>query len=65
MFGKGVVVVLFATTKSRLQIAYSAPGDLGALRKNLPALREALLPFLPGPIRSLVEARLNEKTESQ
>jgi 2-polyprenyl-6-methoxyphenol hydroxylase-like FAD-dependent oxidoreductase len=65
MFGKGGVVVLFATTRSRLQIAYSAPGDMGALRKNIPALRAALLPGLSEPIRGLVSAKLDEKTESQ
>jgi 2-polyprenyl-6-methoxyphenol hydroxylase-like FAD-dependent oxidoreductase len=65
MFGKGVVVVLFATTKDRLQIAYSAPGDMGALRKNLPALRDALLPRLNEPLRSLVDQKLNDQSESQ
>lgn len=34
MFGKGVVAVLFATAGARLQIAYSAPGDVGILRKD-------------------------------
>jgi 2-polyprenyl-6-methoxyphenol hydroxylase-like FAD-dependent oxidoreductase len=66
MLGKGVVVVLFATVgRPCLQIAYSAPGDLGALRKDLPALRAALLPTLPEPIRALVAAKLDESTESQ
>jgi len=66
MFGKGVVVVLFATAgRPRLQIAYSAPGDLGALRKDLPALRAALLPALGEPIRALVGAKLDESIESQ
>lgn len=46
MFGGGVVVVIYATTRSRLQIAYSAPGEVGALRKDIPALRAALLPRL-------------------
>lgn len=41
MFGKGVVLVHFATTRSRLQIGYSGPGDLGALRKDLVGLRAA------------------------
>ncbi|UJR82574.1 FAD-dependent monooxygenase [Sandaracinus amylolyticus] len=65
MFGGGVVVVLSATTRSRLQVAYSAPGDLGALRKDLPRLREALLPRIAEPLRALLAAKLDEKTESQ
>jgi 2-polyprenyl-6-methoxyphenol hydroxylase-like FAD-dependent oxidoreductase len=65
MFGAGVVVVLFATSKSRLQIAYSAPGDVTKLRKDLPALRAALLPRLQEPLRSLVAAKLDDQTESQ
>ena len=66
MFGKGVVVVLFATVgRPRLQIAYSAPGDLGALRRDLPALRERLLPTLPEPLRERVAKKLNEEFESQ
>ncbi|UQA60869.1 FAD-dependent monooxygenase [Polyangium aurulentum] len=66
MFGKGVVVVHFATAgKPRLQIAYSAPGDVGALRKDLPALRERLLPTLPEGLRELVAARIDDRMESQ
>jgi 2-polyprenyl-6-methoxyphenol hydroxylase-like FAD-dependent oxidoreductase len=65
MFGKGVVTVLSPSTGGRLHIAYSAPGDLAALRKDLPALRRALLPTLAEPIRGLVAARLDEATESQ
>lgn len=65
MFGKGVVVVLFSTRHSRLQVAYSAPGDLGALRKDLPELRRRLLPTLPSLLRPLIEAKLDEGTESQ
>jgi 2-polyprenyl-6-methoxyphenol hydroxylase-like FAD-dependent oxidoreductase len=62
MFGKGIVVVFFATLgRPRLQIAYSAPGDVGALRKDLPALRERLLPALPEPLRGLVSAKLEQK----
>jgi 2-polyprenyl-6-methoxyphenol hydroxylase-like FAD-dependent oxidoreductase len=66
MFGKGVVVVLFATAgRPRLQIAYSAPGDLGALRKDLPALRAALLPVLGEPLRALIDAKLDDSIASQ
>ena len=65
MFGNGVVVVLFATTRSRLQIAYSAPGDVGALRKDASALGAALLPCLKEPLRATVAAKLDEATESQ
>jgi 2-polyprenyl-6-methoxyphenol hydroxylase-like FAD-dependent oxidoreductase len=65
MFGAGVVVVSFATTRSRLQIAYSAPGDVGALRKDIPALRAALLPRLPASLRAAVDARLDQPFESQ
>jgi 2-polyprenyl-6-methoxyphenol hydroxylase-like FAD-dependent oxidoreductase len=65
MFGGGVVVVVFATSRSRLQIAYSAPGDVAKLRKDLPALRSALLPRLQEPLRSIVAAKLDAETESQ
>lgn len=65
MFGKGVVVVLFATSGSRLQIAYSAPGDMGALRKDTAALRAAILPRLSGALRDAVASKLDERTESQ
>jgi 2-polyprenyl-6-methoxyphenol hydroxylase-like FAD-dependent oxidoreductase len=65
MFGKGVVVVTFATTKNRLQIAYSAPGDMAALKKDLPALRAALLPRLPESVRAIVERKLEAEYESQ
>ncbi len=66
MFGKGVVVVHFATAgRPRLQVAYSAPGDVGGLRKDLPALRERLLPTLPERLRPLVAARIDERMESQ
>ncbi len=65
MFGGGVVVVSYATTRSRLQIAYSAPGDVGALRKDVPALRAALLPCLPPQLRAAVDARLDQPFESQ
>lgn len=66
MFGKGVVVVFFATIgRPRLQIAYSAPGDVGALRRDLPALRERLLPALPEALRAQVSAKLEGEFESQ
>lgn len=65
MFGKGVVVVFFSTTHSRLQVAYSAPGDLGALRKDLPELRRRLLPTVSSALRPLIAAKLDEGTESQ
>lgn len=66
MVGAGVVVVFFATAgRPRLQIAYSAPGDVGALRRDLPALRERLLPWLPEGIRERVAAKLNAEVESQ
>lgn len=65
MFGKGVVAVLFATSGSRLQIAYSAPGDVGTLRKDVPALKAALLPCLSEPLRSVVSTKLDAPFESQ
>ena len=65
MLGKGVVTVLSPSSAKRLHIAYSAPGDLGALRRDLPRLREALLPTLAPEIRRLVDAKLSESTESQ
>lgn len=64
MFGGGVVVVYFATTRSRLQIAYSAPGDLGALRRDPGALRAALLPRLSEPLRAIVAARLGGSADA-
>lgn len=65
MYGAGVVVVSFATTQNRLQIAYSAPGDVAALRKDLPALRAALLPRLPPQLRAVVDSKLEQPFESQ
>lgn len=65
MFGGGVVVVYFMTSRSRLQIAYSAPGDLGALRLDNEALRAALLPRLPASLRGLVDARLHGSIDTQ
>jgi 2-polyprenyl-6-methoxyphenol hydroxylase-like FAD-dependent oxidoreductase len=65
MFGKGVVAVFHRTTRSRLQVAYSAPGDLGGLRKNLPELRRQLLPTVPEKLRPHLEAKLDERTETQ
>lgn len=65
MWGDGIVVVLFQTSRSRLQLAFSAPGDLGALRKDLPALRARLLPLIPAALRPHLEAKLDATTESQ
>lgn len=65
MFGKGVVVVTFRTTGNRLQIAYSAPGDLASLKKDLPALKEALLPFLNEGLREHVSKKMDGDFESQ
>ena len=65
MFGRGLVVVLFPTTGNRLQIAYSAPGDLAALRRDVPELKRRLLPTLPAALRPLVDARLDAKTDWQ
>lgn len=65
MFGKGVVTVLSPSSANRLHIAYSAPGDLGSLRKNIPELRRALLPTLGEQVRRVVDAKLDENTESQ
>lgn len=65
MFGGGVVVVSFPTTRSRLQIAYSAPGDLGKLRKDLPELKQKLLPTLPESLRAVVDRKLDADTEWQ
>jgi 2-polyprenyl-6-methoxyphenol hydroxylase-like FAD-dependent oxidoreductase len=65
MFGRGVVCVLQPSSGKRLHIAYSAPGDLAALKKDLPELRRRLLPTLRGEVRRLVEAQLSEQTETQ
>jgi 2-polyprenyl-6-methoxyphenol hydroxylase-like FAD-dependent oxidoreductase len=65
MFGRGVVTVLQPSSGKRLHIAYSAPGDLNRLKKDLPELRRRLLPTLSGEVRRLVDAKLDEKTESQ
>jgi 2-polyprenyl-6-methoxyphenol hydroxylase-like FAD-dependent oxidoreductase len=65
MFGKGVVIVFSPTIRSRLQVAYSAPGDLGSLRKNIPELRSRVLPLLPEKLRPHLEAKLDERTETQ
>jgi 2-polyprenyl-6-methoxyphenol hydroxylase-like FAD-dependent oxidoreductase len=65
MFGAGIVVVLFQTSRSRLQIAYSAPGDLGALKNDVPGLRAKLLPLLNEPLRALVDRKLEGEVDSQ
>lgn len=65
MWGHGGVVVFFRTSESRLQIAYSAPGDLGDLRKDVGQLRRLLLPKVPERMRAKVEAGLVDGVESQ
>jgi 2-polyprenyl-6-methoxyphenol hydroxylase-like FAD-dependent oxidoreductase len=65
MFGKGLVVVLQPTTARRLHIAYSEPGDLGKLRKDLPELRRRLLPSVPESMRPHLERKLDAETEWQ
>jgi 2-polyprenyl-6-methoxyphenol hydroxylase-like FAD-dependent oxidoreductase len=66
MFGEGVVLVLFATAgRPHLQIAYSAPGDLGKLRKDVPALHATVLPLLPEPLRAHVAGKLDKATKTQ
>src|SRR5262249_28141956 len=65
MFGKGVVMVTQPSSNDRLHIAYSAPGDLAALKRDLPKLREQLLPTLKEPLKTLVGQQLSEQTETQ
>jgi 2-polyprenyl-6-methoxyphenol hydroxylase-like FAD-dependent oxidoreductase len=69
MLGNGVVVVLQPSVglggAPRLHIAYSAPGDLGALRKNIPELKARLLPALKEPLRSNLDKKLDDNTEWQ
>lgn len=65
MFGRGVVMVTQPSANHALHIAYSAPGDLGALKRDLPRLREALLPTLDEPLRTHVGAQLSERTATQ
>ncbi len=65
MFGKGLVVVFQPSTGHRLHLAYSEPGDLNRLRKDLPELRRRLLPTLPETLRPHVERKLDERTEWQ
>ncbi|RKG92181.1 FAD-dependent monooxygenase [Corallococcus terminator] len=65
MFGKGLVVVFQRSTGHRLHLAYSEPGDLNRLRKDLPELRRRLLPTLPETLRPHVERKLDEHTEWQ
>lgn len=61
MHGKGVVVVLQPTTHQRLQIAYSAPGDLAALKKDPQAFAKVLAPFLPPDLRDVVVKKLTDE----
>ncbi|NMO17068.1 NAD(P)-binding protein [Pyxidicoccus fallax] len=65
MFGKGLVVVFQPSPGHRLHVAYSEPGDLNRLRKDLPELRKRLLPTLPEALRPHVERKLDEHTEWQ
>jgi 2-polyprenyl-6-methoxyphenol hydroxylase-like FAD-dependent oxidoreductase len=65
MFGAGVVTVLQPTTRTRLQVAYSAPGDLAKLRKDLPELKRRLLPTLPDALRPILDRKLDADTEWQ
>lgn len=65
MFGKGVVMVTQPSSNHRLHIAYSAPDDLNALKRDLPRLKERLLPTLNEPLRAVVAAQLSEQTEMQ
>jgi 2-polyprenyl-6-methoxyphenol hydroxylase-like FAD-dependent oxidoreductase len=65
MFGKGVVVVKSPSAHQRLHIAYSAPDDLNALKRDLPKLRERLMATLSEPLRTLVAEQLSEQTETQ
>jgi len=64
MWGRGIVVVFFRTSEDRLQVAYSAPGDLGSLRKDPAELRRVLLPTVPHELRAVVDEQL-ERAESQ
>jgi 2-polyprenyl-6-methoxyphenol hydroxylase-like FAD-dependent oxidoreductase len=65
MFGKGRVVVLQPTTGNRLHIAYSEPGDLRALQKDLPELRKRLLQSVPAILRPHLDRKLDGRTEWQ
>ena len=65
MFGKGRVVVLQPATGNRLHIAYSEPGDLRALRQDLPELRRRLLQSVPASLRPHLDRKLDERTPSQ
>src|SRR5262249_15257706 len=49
----------------RLHVAYSSPEDLNALKRDLPRLKERLLPSLSEPLRGHVERKLDERTEMQ
>ncbi len=65
MWGSSIIVVMFATLGHRLQLALQAPGDVGALRRDLPALQALLLPRIPTELRDHVARKLDENTESQ
>jgi 2-polyprenyl-6-methoxyphenol hydroxylase-like FAD-dependent oxidoreductase len=65
MFGKGLVVVLQPAVRRRLHIAYSEPGDLRELRKDLPELRRRLLRSVPALLRPHLDRKLDEGTQWQ
>ena len=65
MFGHGVVTVTHPTSHQRLHIAYSAPGDLATLKRDIPELKGRLLPTLNERIRKHVDEQLSEKTQMQ
>jgi 2-polyprenyl-6-methoxyphenol hydroxylase-like FAD-dependent oxidoreductase len=65
IYGHGLVVVHFATTGGHLQLAYSSPEDLVALRKDVAELKRKLLPRLPEALRPHIERKLTADTESQ
>jgi 2-polyprenyl-6-methoxyphenol hydroxylase-like FAD-dependent oxidoreductase len=65
MWGAGIVVVMFRTLGDRLQMAVQAPGDIGALRRDIPALKALLLPKIAEPLRAKIDEKLDLETESQ
>jgi 2-polyprenyl-6-methoxyphenol hydroxylase-like FAD-dependent oxidoreductase len=65
MFGKGLVVVLQPTVRRRLHIAYSEPGDLRELRKDVPELRKRLLRSVPAQLRPHLDRKLDQGTQWQ
>jgi 2-polyprenyl-6-methoxyphenol hydroxylase-like FAD-dependent oxidoreductase len=57
--------VLQPATGNRLHIAYSEPGDLRALRQDLPELRRRLLQSVPASLRPHLDRKLDERTPWQ